>query len=125
MHSQKTRSYADRDCSIDQTSSAELSEAINSMFRWYKNACVCYAYLSEVINSEDGFLMVSDGQALLSFRLLPSYSRWFSRGWTLQELLAPNVIEFYAADWSEIGTKASLSQTISEIIGIGLSILRG
>lgn len=60
-------------CCIDKTSSAELSEAINSMFVWYKEASVCYAYLSDV-PPLDPFLDVAEF----------SRSRWFTRGWTLQ-----------------------------------------
>ncbi len=65
-------------CCIDKTSSAELSEAINSMFRWYANAKVCYTYLVDVPSS-------LDPNDPVSFKS----SRWFTRGWTLQELIAP------------------------------------
>src|ERR1700733_11285950 len=76
-------------CCIDKTSSAELSEAINSMFRRYSRSKVCYAYLIDV--PYDGF---DDS--------LPK-SRWFTRGWTLQELLAPPSVVFYSAEWTRIG----------------------
>lgn len=72
-------------CCIDKTSSAELSEAINSMFAWYRNAQVCYAYLSDT-SAKDGPLAGRDS----SFRK----SAWFKRGWTLQELLAPLTLSF-------------------------------
>ena len=52
-------------------------------------------------------------------------SRWFTRGWTLQELVAPQVLEFYAADWTEIGTKLSLSDHLSVITRIDIEVLRG
>ncbi len=89
-------------CCIDKSSSAELSAAINAMFAWYSRASVCYAYLSDVRSDED------PTHAGSSFRR----SRWFTRGWTLQELIAPAEVVFLAADWTEIGTKHTLCQTI-------------
>lgn len=76
-------------CCIDKSSSAELSEAINSMYTWYKNSQKCYVYLEDVSAKDDRFLQNS------SFRK----ARWFTRGWTLQELLAPVELEFYDEDW--------------------------
>jgi hypothetical protein len=70
---------------IDKRSSAELSEAINSMYRWYRNTEVCYAYLANVDTLDD------EGLAFQKSRL-------FTRGWTLQELFAPRRVEFYASD---------------------------
>ncbi|KAH8893495.1 HET-domain-containing protein [Thozetella sp. PMI_491] len=72
-------------CCINKTSSAELSEAINSMFRWYKYADLCGAYMSDF-----------------------KRSRWFTRGWTLQELLCPADLVFLNASWTPIGTKNSI-----------------
>ncbi|KAM0239529.1 hypothetical protein ACHAP5_008252 [Fusarium lateritium] len=100
-------------CCIDKTSSAELSEAINSMFQWYRKSEACYVYLSDVTSAENPVFQGS------SFRR----SRWFTRGWTLQELLAPHEIIFLADDWCEIGTKASLSTTISQITNIDVVTL--
>lgn len=88
-------------CCIDKTSSAELSEAINSMFKWYQGADICYAYLEDVPRGDDG--QEPDISA----------SRWFTRGWTLQELIAPQHMEFLAADWSSLGFKADLFDSIS------------
>ncbi|KAI1429098.1 heterokaryon incompatibility protein-domain-containing protein [Xylaria sp. FL1777] len=93
-------------CCIDKTSTAELSEAINSMFRWYSNAKVCYAYLADVTH-QDGL----------------ASSRWFSRGWTLQELIAPKVVRFYSVDWMSLGLKSELSVTLQEITGIDAFVL--
>ncbi|KAF2756242.1 HET-domain-containing protein [Pseudovirgaria hyperparasitica] len=76
-------------CCIDKTSSSELAEAINSMFKWYERAEICYAYLSDV--------SVKEGDPL-------PRSRWFMRGWTLQELLAPRRLVFYNKDWASLGT---------------------
>jgi hypothetical protein len=84
-------------CCIDKRSSAELSEAINSMYRYYWQAAVCYAYLADF----DSSLYRLGLTALKS-------SRWFTRGWTLQELLAPDIVEFYNAKWEPLGTKSSL-----------------
>jgi hypothetical protein len=94
--------WCDTNC-IDKRSSAELSEAINSMFSWYKNSAVCYAYLADVPPGDQS-----------SF----SSSRWFTRGWTLQELLAPSSLIFFANDWSVFGTRSSLSERIFEITKI-------
>ncbi|KAK0670328.1 heterokaryon incompatibility protein-domain-containing protein [Cercophora samala] len=102
---------------IDKSSSAELSEAINSMFAWYENAKVCYVYLSDVrIPSND-----SNVDVLSLFRR----SRWWSRGWTLQELLAPTNIIFYTREWVQMGTKYALAILIQEITGIDEGYLRG
>jgi hypothetical protein len=95
-------------CCIDKSSSAELSEAINSMFKWYEAADVCYAWLSDVESSEDP-RHISSG-----FRR----SKWWTRGWTLQELLAPAEVVFLARDWIEIGTKEVLQDIVSEMSGI-------
>lgn len=78
------------------------------MYRWYRNADVCYAYLADVDSHED------PGGADSSFRK----SAWFTRGWTLQELLAPRVIYFYDANWREIGSRESLVSIITNITSI-------
>ena len=91
-------------CCIDKTSSADLSEAINAMYGWYENAQVCYVYLADV----------STARWAEDFRI----SRWFLRGWTLQELLAPRTVVFYSKDWKELGTKWSLRDEISRATGI-------
>ncbi|OBT70618.1 hypothetical protein VF21_10350, partial [Pseudogymnoascus sp. 05NY08] len=95
-------------CCIEKSSSAELSEAINSMFRWYSDAEICYAYLSDVAEVGDG------PEAKSQFR----NSRWFTRGWTLQELLASKKVIFYSREWVEMGSKEDFATTISEITGI-------
>ena len=98
-------------CCIDKTSSVELSEAINSMYRYYKESQKCYTYLSDV-NSE---------KAGEEFKK----SRWWTRGWTLQELLAPKTLQFFNTDWTSIGYKDSLHETITEIVGIEHKYLSG
>ncbi|KAF1993566.1 HET-domain-containing protein, partial [Amniculicola lignicola CBS 123094] len=102
-------------CCIDKTNSSELSEAINSMYRWYKDSEVCYAYLSDVDSGEDPHAPDS------SF----SRSRWFSRGWTLQELIAPSIVMFYGSGWKEIGTNSSLRDVIEAVTGIHAAAFLG
>jgi hypothetical protein len=80
------------------------------MFLWYKNAAVCYAYLSDVIE-EDSISLHNEGS---TFR----ESKWFTRGWTLQELLAPVAVIFFNWSWIDIGTKACLAGLIGDITGI-------
>ncbi|KAH8723065.1 heterokaryon incompatibility protein-domain-containing protein [Phaeosphaeriaceae sp. PMI808] len=101
-------------CCIDKSSSAELSEAINSMFRWYHDAAKCYAYLPDV--STGGYAKNDQ-----SFQK----SRWFTRGWTLQELLAPTSIEFFSVEGERLGDKSSLMREIAEITGISTQAFHG
>ena len=99
-------------CCIDKRSSTELSEAINSMYKWYENAQICYAYLPDVKDREHPESEFAK-------------SRWFTRGWTLQELVAPSDVVFFGGeDWFKIGTKASLRDAISRITKIDTSILK-
>ncbi|KAF7196798.1 Vegetative incompatibility protein HET-E-1 [Pseudocercospora fuligena] len=88
-------------CCIDKKSSAELSKAINSMFRWYANAECCLAYLHDV-DSPEGHPV--DHSAFKS-------AQWFTRGWTLQELVASRTVIFLSAQWEVIGHKAQLCQS--------------
>ncbi|KAI1203540.1 HET-domain-containing protein [Nemania serpens] len=90
-------------CCIDKRSSAELSEAINSMFRWYGEAKVCYVYLADVSAQEDPGLRVDDLSS--EPRMLPASlcnSRWFTRGWTLQELISPRHLVFFDREWTRL-----------------------
>lgn len=91
-------------CCIDKSSSSELSEAINSMFNWYSNAAICYAYLVDVPDDDDPH--VSDSGF--------SKSRWFRRGWTLQELIAPKIVVFFSSSWRVLGTKSTLASVIAK-----------
>ncbi|KAJ8502012.1 hypothetical protein ONZ45_g11933 [Pleurotus djamor] len=72
---------------IDKSSSSELDESIRSMFSWYKHARVCIVYLGEGDSGSWGD------------------DSWFSRGWTLQELLAPKKLVFFLRDWSRLSPK--------------------
>ena len=93
-------------CCIDKKSSAELSEAINSMFPWYQWSGVCYVYLAD--------FEVSCPRADLSC------SRWFTRGWTLQELIAPTRVLFFDSMWKFIGRKNGLGKESSLITELSL-----
>jgi len=100
-------------CCIDKRSSTELSEAINSMNAWYAAAAVCYAYLADVAcNVDDTF------EQLVR-------SRWFTRGWTLQELLAPKIVNMYGEDWIPLGSRPELSCHIRSATGIDEDLLNG
>ncbi|KAL8645154.1 MAG: hypothetical protein Q9210_006868 [Variospora velana] len=105
-------------CCIDKRSSAELSEAINSMYNWYKRAEICYVYLADVL-WEDGSPELHQA-SMGRFRA----SDWFTRGWTLQELLAPEHVHFLDRRWRSIGTKRSMIDEISEITMIDVHHLR-
>ena len=136
-------------CCIDQSSSAEVSTAINSMFRWYQNAAKCYVYLTDVSTSKRSLFnparWFSENQSL-SFRPKPEglssfdpkskpfnsvwkksfrQSRWFTRGWTLQELLAPASVEFFSQEGTLLGDKKSLEFQIQQITGIPDRALQG
>jgi hypothetical protein len=105
-------------CCIDKSSSAELTEAINSMFRWYQKADRCYVYLSDVsVHGSD--------QANGLWKSAFLQCRWFSRGWTLQELIAPASVEFFSQEGERLGDKKSLEKEITEITGIHVLALRG
>lgn len=103
-----TRAWVDT-CCIDKSSSAELTESINSMFQWYKEASVCVAFLQD-LNS------TSDVKNLIQ-------CMWFTRGWTLQEMIAPVSVEFYDCDWRFRGTKSTLSELVLEASGVDAEVL--
>ena len=105
-------------CCIDKRSSAELSEAINSMYRWYQESGACYVYLSDVLNIDRHTISLDQLRK----------SRWFYRGWTLQELLAskdPISVKFYNREWTFLGDRNSLSSHISDITGIDQIFILG
>ncbi|KAH9207432.1 heterokaryon incompatibility protein-domain-containing protein [Leptodontidium sp. 2 PMI_412] len=106
-------------CCIDKSSLVELQHAINSMFRWYQNAARCYVYLSDVDTTEDDQFSQTSWEA--AFR----ESRWFTRGWTLQELIAPTSVEFFSRSHIRLGDKKSLEQQIHETTGIPIAALQG
>lgn len=109
-------------CCIDRTNSQELQEAIISMFRWYQSAAKCYVYLEDVSTRSDRV----EGKS--NPRLWEQYfraSRWFTRGWTLQELLATKLVEFYSYEGVYLGNKESLKEHIQETTGIAMKALEG
>jgi hypothetical protein len=103
-------------CCIDKTSSAELSEAINSMFVWYRRAAKCYVYLTDV--STQGCGPGLPVEAMWK-------SRWFKRGWTLQELIAPQSVEFFSKEGHYIGNKTSLVHDLHNATQIRVEALEG
>jgi hypothetical protein len=109
-------------CCINKADAAELQHAINSMFRWYQEATRCYVLLTDVLSA---------GPAVDRRPGIPAWeggfrrSRWFTRGWTLQELLAPRVVSFYSRDWTHLGDRYNLKQLIHEITNIPCPALAG
>ncbi|KAH9889531.1 heterokaryon incompatibility protein-domain-containing protein [Cubamyces lactineus] len=100
-------------CCIDKTSSAELSEAINSMYTWYSEAVICYVYLHDV----------STRPNTTAFEDHLTSSVWFTRGWTLQELVAPLSVVFLADDWKLLGTKEQWALVLERRTGIDRKVL--
>ncbi|PIL28693.1 hypothetical protein GSI_08737 [Ganoderma sinense ZZ0214-1] len=100
-------------CCIDKSSSSELSEAINSMYKWYGLAAVCYVYLADVPPGQNPHYKRS------AFRR----SQWFTRGWTLQELIAPFWVEFVSKDWTPIGSKLALVDLVENVTKIDYKAL--
>jgi Heterokaryon incompatibility protein (HET) len=109
-------------CCIDKKNSTELSKAINSMFRWYQKAARCYVYLTDV-SVHDG--KETPQQCLVHWEATLKKSRWFTRGWTLQELLAPTLVDFFSLEGERLGSKLSLETIIHDITGIPKAALRG
>jgi len=109
-------------CCIDKSNAIELSTAINSMFRWYRNAKKCYVFLTDVSTlSYDTDIQAKQSIWEAAFR----NSRWFTRGWTLQELIAPAIVEFFSQEHKLLGDKKSLEKPIHEITQIPIQALRG
>jgi hypothetical protein len=105
-------------CCIDKGSSAELSEAINSMYAWYKGSTKCYVYLSDI---PCRILDITRQEIPVDTFLS---SRWFTRGWTFQELLAPETLVFFAADGTELGDKANFLEGIARQTHIPIDVLQ-
>ncbi|EJF59001.1 hypothetical protein DICSQDRAFT_65927 [Dichomitus squalens LYAD-421 SS1] len=103
-------------CCIDKTSSADLSEAINSMYRYYSLADVCFAYLRDVRSSSIEDLKRRGSEFWKS--------RWHRRGWTLQELIAPEVVVFLSQNWEILGTKADLAEVLGDITKVPVPLLK-
>ncbi|KAI9782330.1 MAG: hypothetical protein M1839_005203, partial [Geoglossum umbratile] len=108
-------------CCIDKSNNTELAEAINSMFRWYQDAARCYVYLSDVSTGSS----IGDDEFVRRWKTAFKKSRWFTRGWTLQELIAPVSVEFFSVEGERLGDKKSLEQTLHELTGVATQALRG
>jgi hypothetical protein len=106
-------------CCIDKSNSVEYSEAINSMFRWYQDAKLCYVYLSDVFKSTPNW----HGKSSWKWKRAFKKSKWFTRGWTLQELLAPKDVIFYDRNGNMLGTKSEHAHWISKITAIDTEAL--
>jgi hypothetical protein len=118
-------------CCIDKKDSVKLSEAINSMFSWYQHSARCYVYLADVedLDPVPDDMNETEAQHLLTmyaiFRLERfCASKWFTRGWTLQELLAPAMVEFFSRDGDLLGNRNSLAVDIHETTGIPAQALQ-
>ena len=109
-------------CCIDKENPVERSYSINSMFRWYRNAARCYVYLLDVPRSHVG---TDNDLNLRSWDSSFSRSKWFTRGWTLQELLAPQSVEFFSSEGVRLGDKSSLLQQIHKITHVPTSAIQG
>ncbi|KAF2026430.1 HET-domain-containing protein [Setomelanomma holmii] len=109
-------------CCIDKSDQAELSHAIQSMFRWYQNARKCYVYLSDVSTKKKTADSISTES---TWEPAFKSSLWFTRGWTLQELLAPSIVEFFSQEQKKLGDKILLKSLIKKITGIPYEALDG
>jgi hypothetical protein len=108
-------------CCIDKSTSDELSTAINSMFRWYQRAVKCYVFLSDVHTPGK----LTDAQASrTTWESAFRRTRWLERGWTLQELLAPGIVEFFSNEGTRLGDKITLEQDIHQVTKIPFAALR-
>ena len=100
-------------CCIDKTNVSDTQEAINAMFRWYKESMICYAYLEDV-----------DRRDTKSLEADFTHAKWFTRGWTLQELIAPTYLLFVDKNWLEIIDKNNGQEQIERATGIHPEKLR-
>ncbi|KAI6004437.1 heterokaryon incompatibility protein-domain-containing protein [Pisolithus orientalis] len=105
-------------CCINKPDISELSRSIKSMYRWYKNSSVCYAYLHDI--TDLSFPTASSEKRYPDSKGWPV---WFSRGWTLQEMIAPVDVWFFNKDWKALGDKRTLAPTLSRITRVPQHIL--
>ncbi|KAK1519196.1 hypothetical protein CPAR01_15634 [Colletotrichum paranaense] len=119
-------------CCVDKDSEAERNEAVEFSFRIFKSAAVCIAYLSDV-RSESAMLAeytsvadpFLDNNLEGKFRHTFKRSRWFTRSWTLPELVAPPGLLFYSHGWELIGTRSQLREHLFDITGVDTFVLQG
>lgn len=116
-------------CGIDETSSSELSGSINSMYKWYRDARLCFVYFADMMREESDVLSLEQvktngSRSITNIRCSGSTasalrkSQWFTRGWTLQELVAPREAIFVDSWWKIFGSRSMLQGLASVIIGI-------
>lgn len=109
-------------CCINKNDTTELQHAINSMFRWYRDAETCYVFLSDVSATKrkvDSDFYLSNWES--AFRS----SRWFTRGWTLQELLAPRRMRFFSREKKLLGDNQDLLGLVQDITSLPTAALSG
>ncbi|KAH7016216.1 uncharacterized protein B0I36DRAFT_337058 [Microdochium trichocladiopsis] len=92
------------------------------MFRWYRDADHCYVYLSDVVNNGG---KDEDKASQLPWETAFRRSRWLTRGWTLQELIAPRSVKFFSAEGYVLGNKTTLEALLHECTGVPVDALRG
>ncbi|GAB7365793.1 hypothetical protein MBLNU230_g7126t1 [Neophaeotheca triangularis] len=116
-------------CCIDKKISSELDEAINSMYRWYQEAAVCYAYLWDVKCPDSPRQDLSCRDLEMTEHKTEAHLRgfaksvWFTRGWTLQELIAPQEVQFFGSEWCPLGSRKDRVEEITGITGIDVEVL--
>lgn len=106
-------------CCIDQSNSSQLSEAIISMYNWYEEAAKCYVYMSDVPWEDNAGVRTNDWMSAFK------KSRWFTRGWTLQELIAPRSVQFFSREGKLLGDKRNMIEEVHDVTGIVLEVLDG
>ena len=111
-------------CCIDKTSSAEISETLNAMFRYYSVAQVCYVLLVETFTCHPRQLKRYLCDPAEWKKETFSVDTWHSRGWTLQELIAPRNVHFLSHEWGFIGSKSDLADGLERITGVPAGVLR-
>ncbi|KAF2647013.1 HET-domain-containing protein, partial [Lophiostoma macrostomum CBS 122681] len=109
-------------CCINKADAIEVQCAINSMFHWYQKAVQCYVYLADVSTKKR-----EASSKTFEYTWEPAFrrSRWFTRGWTLQELLAPHTVKFFSKEGNQLGDKKALERHIHETTGVPIQALQG
>ncbi|KAL4081386.1 hypothetical protein V8B97DRAFT_17785 [Scleroderma yunnanense] len=105
-------------CCIDRRNAAEVVEANNATYRWFENSSICYVYLDDVSGTS-----LPTGRDDEKYSTSNGWPEWFSRAWTLQEMIAPSNVQFFNSHWQPIGDKKTLSHTLSRITGVPQHIL--
>ncbi|KAJ4324746.1 hypothetical protein N0V94_001144 [Neodidymelliopsis sp. IMI 364377] len=109
-------------CCINKADAVELQDAINSMFRWYRNSATCYVFLSDVSTAKR---KAGTDTSQITWKPAFRTSRWFTRGWTLQELLAPRTVKFFSREGNHLGYLNDLKQMVQDITQLPITALTG